>query len=490
MKFTGHCVGWLRQSSDTQHSLGAQKAAFDDFVAYHEFDRVTVFSHVASATEDDPAIFLADASNEYNEFKQLLMDGAVDVVWAHDKTRLGRAKWLINHMIEFAINHGAVVYTPGMGAIDRNNFDAMVAISSIGSTADISRLHGERANATYIDKIRRGIPARRIQWTHEYVYQDGDIIGVQLNPAARVFFDDITPDLLDGMPFYQLGELTIAEYPYVPLTVPHNFRRLVWSYMAHGHLMWQRGTHRREQLYHIEAGHPLPDGVVMAYGVIDSVWDDDTHPLVIEDLKRREKQFGRYVGNRIKNPFNRVFYCRACGHPLGYARVKSKYEYVRCRQGCKTNIPIEHLQAWFTAQIEYALDHGILELSLPEENTLEQWQGQVDDLQRRVDQQQGVLNELILQSARHPELQSIYSAQIKQQSDILMTLNAQLKTAQAKKPIQKSKPDEVLNDIRQITIDGLWQLPPLKTSRILRALIGGIKLYVDHNGAVYFEALA
>jgi len=101
-----------------------------------------------------------------------------------------------------------------------------------------------------------------------------------------------------------------------------------------------------------------------------------------------------------------------------------------------------------------------------------------------------VLNELILQSARHPELQSIYSAQIKQQSDILMTLNAQLKTAQAKKPIQKSKPDEILNDIRQITIDGLWQLPPLKTSRILRALIGGIKLYVDSDGAVYFEALA
>lgn len=488
MVFTGHAVGWIRQSSDAQHSIESQVCAFELFCERNDFNRVTTIEFVGSAMDDNPATFF-DAMRKqgiraYDDLHRMLEARDIDVLWAIDSTRFGRAKWLINHVIEFTVAHGAVTYADGIGVINPDNFDAMVAISSIGSQADVKRLHGSRAIQTRRNKADKGIPATGvIPWTHERRFDGyGTLIGVDIRDSARVAMGKLGDLLLAGESYRECARLMTAD-GFDHFSKHHYVRRIAFHPMMFGHMPYKfRDKPQGEWLF--EAGHHLPDGAYVAYNVIEPIWGERTPQIIVELKARLSANGGRGSRAEAVNPFYKLVHCASCGAYMNYAKVQSRgysWEYLRCQKRCEGNpsfTRLDVLKRWMTEAIETALQNGVL-LVGNDNNRLELWQAQVKRAEADILTHERQLEGLAIKEIERPDMSHIYVKQIDKKRAQLKSMLADLNLLKANRPYDTQRELDAMERIKKLDVSKLWGLDNAVVNQVLRDAMGQARLYIQ-----------
>ncbi len=493
MDFQGkRIVGLLRQSSDQQASLDEQEAQFKAFVKEHNLTIIAQWRVIGSAMEDDPEQFYKDMRSNgvtaYDDLRDLWSSKGFDILWALEPTRIGRAKWLYNNIIERTASSGASIYLHNGGVIDAQNVDAMVAITSIGSKADVHRMHDERAQKTYKDKADRGIPPRGVPlWTHQVIRnKSGEPVSLEIKSEAQLAIDHATILFLDGASYGDIAN-AMTTRGIIKLSRKYGVRRTFTNPLAHGNITHMNA--RNYGMWAFEQGHIIPDGIHVSYNVCPSLWVGNKHTRVKHELKRRMTEHrGRYNRRISRNPFAGLFICGLCGYAMVHetSNTKRSQQYIACRshKNYKTNcnnkpwVKIEFLRDWLDIQIRFALDEGVLTLTPPNAIERDTWKSDINRYETEAIEIKRVLGQLILDRATDPDLTAIYTQQInekKSQLDLIGSQLAHLKNQQPADPVAQSQTIEV---IRKLTVDKLWTLPPGDINGILHQLIGQARIYM------------
>jgi len=477
-----------RQSTEQQMSLDEQERLGRAYAEGHQMKIIALWRVVGGTSEEDITQFFEGMRRQgvraYDDLKRLWDSRAFDVLWALDATRIGRAKWLYAHMIERTISSGAEVHLHNGGIINMQNFDVMVGVTSIGSKADIQRLHGERAQATRRNKADQGIPPTgMILWTHERVFDpSGKVIGVQLKEGSRAVLARMGRLVLAGYSYRDISRmLTVEGYPH--MREHGHVLRVLFHPLVHGHIGY-RFAGKPDGVWKLESGHRLPAGVHMAYDVLPVAWSPSVHTDVIQELKSRLKENGGR-GSRAEavNPFYKLVKCGVCGAYMNYAKVRSRgyvYEYLRCHGRCEDNrafTRLDLLRDWMGRALRQAIREGIL-LVGDQTDRVAVWQAQMTQLETAMERQERMVSQLILNEAERPDLAHLYLPQINSQRQILKSLQTELVTLRAARPVDPVYGQRALSDIEAMTVDNLWQMSNADINRILRDAMGETRLYL------------
>lgn len=487
-QFTGHWVGWIRQSSDSQHSIQAQTQAFNDFCDKHGITDRTVIAFVGSAMDNDPMTFFDRMRNEgvtaYDDYADLMRSGRVAGVWALDPTRYGRKKWLYSYMVEFAVDNGVVIYADGIGIINDSNFDAMVAISSIGSQADVKRLHGERAYQTRCDNCDAGIPPTGVVPFMYRILRDdtGARVGIEAREEYRPLMNLATDLILEGASYRSISDQITAR-GFDHFSRHHYVRRIFYNPILHGHMGYCVND-KNDGMWKIEAGHLIPSGVYMAYDVNPVWWSDDILPDVVSELSYRLLQNGgRGSRGDTKNPFMGLVKCARCGYNMNYQCIKSQgyeNEYLRCQGRCGArNIRLGDVSDWFRERIEIALKHGILTLN-QDNSPMVQWRGRLAQIEADIAEYKNQLRKLALEMiTASSRVRGVYQGQMDKLDGILDGLELDRRNLLRNRPLDPKRQKLALEELQALTVDAFFKLTPGEMNGILRDLVGDARVFVE-----------
>lgn len=494
MDLTGlRVVGLLRQSSDQQASLAEQEAQFRQFATRHNMIIIRCWRVIGSVTEENPELFYkemrARGVTAYDDLDTLWSTRGFDVLWAFDKTRIGRETWLYNNILSRTARAEATVVLHNGGVIESHNSEMMAAFTSIGIRSDIDRLHDERTQKTFKSKADEGIPPFSSHlWTHELIKdKKGQNRGLKVRADAMAFVDIATELLLAGESYRQMA-IQMKKHGATKLSRKSGVMRMFNHPNAHGHVGYR--LRRQFGAWIFEDGHVIPDGVHMAYNVCPALWEGELHSQVKHELVRRlnVNDHGRYNRRISRNPFADLLYCGLCEYPLAYDRVQQKYEYISCQsyQSGATDCPnrkpmirLEFFKDFFDAQIRYALEHGILSLhQQQQDNRLDTWQSDLNRYNAQLAEINRVLGQLVLDRAKSPELASIYDTEIDNQAAQRKLIESQISKLKASRPTDPDISLVAIEDIRQMTVDRLWSLPPGDINGYLKRLMGDTRIYM------------
>ena len=485
MDFEGNVLGWIRQSSDSQHSKASQLSAFEAFCEQNHFSRVQSIAFTGSAMSNDPTIFFDEMRKQgitaYDEYKNLIDSRAIDFIWAITPSRYGRSKWLYNYMVQYAIDNGARVYAEGVGVINEANFDAMVALTSIGSQADVKRLHGARALQTRLDNMARGIPPKGFPWTHEEIRNEkGKLSGIKIKPDARLPMRLATEYLLDGRSYREISErMTRAGYKH--FAAHHHVRRIFYNPILHGHIGYRH--QRQSAIWLFEDGHTIPDGVYMAYHVLPPLWDAETHPHVIHELKKRlvsnKGSSNRY---RTKNPLLKLVKCGGCGANMNYHQPNGRWEYLRCQKQCGAKlIRLDQVIAYIDTLLRIAIDKGYVSL-VNNNNETGMWRQKHDAIQKDIDRVDQLITGYLEMEVKRPEYADRYAILIDDETKNIKLLKSELAKLKQAKPVNPMVAQTALSDLKEMTLEAFWVLEPREINGILHRLLVNRRVYVTNGG--------
>ena len=502
--YQGHAVGWLRQSSEEQHSLDAQKQAFEKFVDANDFSRITILQHIGPASEENTIAFFRDAPAVYDEYEQLMTSGCVDVVWAIDKTRLGRGKGILGTMIQLPIKHGAKIYVPGVGEINNDNAEFHGALMSIGSKQDITRLLGPRAQETHMKRVGQGMPYKgHLPFTHDYIFDDKhDKIGVRVADEVRPFIRFVTDLLLSGHSYHTIAK-KCNEMGYQHLKTRHgrktakntifrqnNIAYMLFNPISHGN-SWVRfnKTTRGATVYGVWAFDPdsqdiPPDIDKIFWGVGEALWTGQVHEAVKHELRERKtRDLGAYNRHTSRNPFAGLLFCADCGRALRIHHVPNRpHAYYRCISSqtwyvdnCQNRdaFTLKSMQAQFDVILRQAINTGILTIQT-QPNTQDQlsaWQHRKSQIESDIERIETTMSNLSLHMAQTPALVEANTRHILNLDKQKDQLHAELSNLINEKPIDTREQQKTIGQLREITLDGFWQLPIPEQNAILRKLI-------------------
>jgi len=409
----------------------------------------------------------------------MIQGGEVDGIWAIDPTRYGRAKWLYNYMIQYAVDHQVNIFANGVGVINESNFDAMVAITSVGSQAAVKKLNGARAQATYRAKMKAGIPPRgRPIWTHEMIRDGVKPVGVVVRDWARPIIRHLTDLLLGGYSYYDMERELKPLYSQI--RGHESIRFLLWNPMVHGHIA--RYHKDKIGLWRLEPGHPMPDDKAeIEYNVVPPLWDSETHARVKVNLAHRlASGQGRYNARSSKNIFRGLLLCAVCERPVSMKTTRRTLHYLVCgNPDCKpqSSTKLENLKAFMDRYLRDGLARGVLMVE-GNGHALQDWQDLIDDIQTLIAQTNAIISNLIDEKVRNVDHAELIQEKIDTQTVRVKQLQKRLHRVQLDKPASQEMQHDAMQRMADIGVDQFWELPYGEQNQLLHELIGAVRIYI------------
>lgn len=262
----------------------------------------------------------------YRELRELIDSPAPFALYAYTGNRLGRTLTLVSEIMLRLIQARKKLFLVTGGEVTEDTVTNAAAMYGFEAQFGIRKLVGDRRRT--MDKYTSiGIPnSSKLPMTHMRVRNDrGKTIGIAINPAMRRFLDDLATLLLEGVSWTQMGNELKNRFGHVGragrahdpnMAIRLFYNPILWGNMARHH-SYRRG------LWVFDSSEPVPEGVIVHYGVIrDSsgklveAWPGELGEQVKAELRRRHfTQAGSQQPKRAYR-FAGLILCGNCGHVM------------------------------------------------------------------------------------------------------------------------------------------------------------------------------
>lgn len=438
---------------------------------------------------------------------------ARDFDWliVHSFDRLARDAALIVFLIQRVIRSGARIYALQGGEVNEGNYLALCGAIAFMVAAPI-RAFVEKAQATKTDQARQGIHAQGRPLMTNRIIRDarGNRVGMALNEDVRPLIELVVQLVCDrNIAWRQLGGVLESEFKIVNPTTNkawhgQNFYRLFmnpefWGHTAR-HYSLQVRKERSARFYtgwSFDPALPPPQGVQMFYDTHTPFLQGELAEKLKAKLRQAFSQYGKARHGKPPSPAAGLLICAHCGNTLAWHRnskllvsgetryytlAKCEWRYMR-PPGCTATTRI------YEAPVLASLDQRLRELISardlavisPADRAAQS--AALNELRTSIAATERELSGLLRDKANasDPDLLATYNELITDAHSKLKKLRSTLGAAQSHLMTddQQHERTKALQELIDLTVDGLWNLPALEANRLLHRLFGKYRLVVD-----------
>ncbi|MBZ0292690.1 MAG: hypothetical protein K8L99_09040 [Anaerolineae bacterium] len=417
-----------------------------------------------------------------------------DVLITRDGNRFAREQPPHAFMVLRTIRSGAFIQLINGGRVDAENVNMFVAMDGYRAAQDVSELR-RKFQLGMNGRAKRGLViSSRAPISHRIVRdRSGKAIATEVNPVTAPMFEAAARLLLKGMAWddmadelERLGFLRPDGKRYPRATIYKNFTNpLFWGNMAR----WYGKSRVGPWIFDPEV--PPPDGVRMWYDRIPPALPEELIEPMQAELRKRFSSGGRgnWYTNRYR--FSGLGICDECGSTISVRSNRTrKGELYREGLGCATfwgrstqkvcsqTKYVSHavLQDFFEHLLEQIFeDDDFFKIDQPTQDTLAPLQLQLENVSRQIDR-------MITEQSLAPEsVQPRYRQQIEVLSQQYDILRAQIQSQEyARKDYERQHRHQqhALEEIRELTLETFWNLPDPEINRLLRLLMGDLRIVI------------
>ena len=434
-----------------------------------------------------------------------------DVLITRDGNRFAREQPPHAYMVLRTIRSGAFIQLVSGGRVDEDNANMFVAMDGYRAAQDVSELR-RKFQFGMTGRAKRGLLMGSHQPLSHRVVRDssGKAIGTEVNPvnapmfelAARLLIDGVTWEGI-GLELKRLGFRNPKGNPFPRQSIYRNFMNPVfYGHIARGHYGKTFGP------WIFGPDELPPDGVEIYYDRIEPAIPEALIEPVQNELRQRMTRWGRGNWTENRYRFSGLGICAECGTNLS---VRSSYnrqhtELVRNGLGCYIALPsqnraqvktcsqtkyISHkdLQDFFEHLLEEILagDDFLADVDMfPETDTTAALEAQLASVTRQIDT-------LITEQSLAPEsVQPRYRQRIEDLARQHDTLQAQLQTKEyTRRDVERQYRRQLraVEELREMTLEAFWELPDPAINRLLRQLLGDLRIFVRKRKIVDFRSV-
>lgn len=239
-------------------------------------------------------------------------------------------------------------------------------------------------------------------------------------------------------------------------------------------------------LWMVEAGHDIPAGVQISYGVAPAVYTGELADEIKAELRRRQ-EINHGAGRSKKTAwFRGLFLCQGCGYTvIGYPAPSGRYLHCmtnnmpRMRR-CESRVHLSERKArkWVTNFLGDVILYGadaIAAQDVPRPDA--------DGLRRELDALNDRARRIIRQRLDYEgtDVERFYTDELADANKRIASQKARI--AEAERELARIRPpdEHSIEELRKIGVDGFWSLPEEQINRRLHLLLNGLKIVVHRH---------
>lgn len=488
-------VSTLAQTHEDKYSLPAQEADGLAFCEREGFEVVEVLrvpghSRNYKSLEKLATDARAKGINAFDRLIHHLETCDFDVLVCRDANRFARKASLLHFIVESVIEDcGARIYSFNDGWVDETNADIFAMVKGYTTARERKWLieAGKNGKAKLLEN---GLPTgNQVAMSHKRVRdpETGKDIAIVLNEQLTRLWQDLAEVILSGMTWQFMGSTLYERYGHVDHTGrPYSSRTLYslvlnplfWGHTSSGYHTASKGR------WVFDPDYPAPEGVIIHHNTVPPVYQGEVAEAVKAELIRRMSIRG-HASPLNTYRFSGLFVCGTCGYTMtSYVRAgeraglccATQYREIRSGVTCKQwRFKDEAIRPYMDTLLRQLLDG----MPLPFESD------QADDSRLELltaDQArlEGQVDLLIHEQSLAPvAVQERYRSKVMTLSRQLEQLEAEIartKEAARDRSRVQTQRTQVIEDIRETTLEGFWQLPQRQVNQLLRRLLGDYQL--------------
>lgn len=424
---------------------------------------------------------------------------AFDVLVVRDGDRFARTQSLHAYIVEKTISIGATIFSLADGMIDEGNFRMWIAMGGYKAAGEIDSLVKKR-QIGFDARARRGLPVNSKVVDSHRIERDphtGKAIRVVVNESKRREWEDLAEVILEGIAWKQIEVEMFERFGHgSPLNQPHqphHYYRIVYTPSFWGHNA-RHFKHSGKGPWIREAGHPIPDGVLMVYDVFEAVYTGEMADKIKAELTRREALKGNARPRGYR--FSGLFMCGHCGYNLAYfqspgyiaLRCNSKYEQSPTRPDCDARkyLPEKKAVAYVDALLRHMVDSGDMSGFTPDGTTgAEKVQSNLAEVEKDIASLEKQIQRMILKQASvETVLYDHYDQAIHDAGERLARLQARRNQLQHDYTgLNNVHRTRAYQEIIQHSVDKFWEQEAHIINQLLRRLLGNSR-FVALDGEI------
>jgi DNA invertase Pin-like site-specific DNA recombinase len=504
-------VSTVQQTEDERFSLPAQERdalALCQREGWDVIDILRVPGHSRAYKSLDKLAADAMASplkiDAFYKLIHYLEHCEFDVVVCRDANRFARKASLLHYIVESIVEDcGARIFSMTDGWVDEKNYSMWAAMKGYSSAQEVRWLKDAYQRGMDL-RLEAGLPVNSVvPRSHRRVRNEitGRDERIEVNEELRSLFNDLATLILEGVGWARMERELYERYGHVDHTgKPYSFNSM-W-YWVMNPMWWGHNTrnyirkHRGAWIYDETA--PLPEGVQIVRNVIPAVWDNETAAKVRAELVRRADIRGRSKP-ATTHRYNRLCVCGSCGsffvtyyHRQGAPkklRCSISYNHSNLRRNIcdQKTISWERIQIAFTQILEKRLSGETPDL-FQESDDVRNAEARIAEIDKDIRSVEAQIDTLINEQSIAPDsVRSRYRDRIMElgeRLDILKANHLRLLN-EARSQVKYIEQEEMaLEEVRQIGIEKMWELPDRKINQLLRSIMGRYKLVVYNREVV------
>lgn len=493
----------LEQAAREMEKLGVPTSK----TVLHRLEKIDSLRSDTSRSKHDNIDDIAKVNKAFATLKRHIEAKDFDVLLIHSFDRLARNASLIVQVIQRTILAGAYIYAHQGGTVDSTNYLILCGSIAFMVAAPI-RSFVEKTQATKEKQLQSGLHVQgRTLVIHRIVRdKNGKRTGMEINEDVRTLFSRLIELLCDNPERISwkdatailnreghrsaTGKLLRAETLHRTVVHPE-----FWGHTAR---RYARDLHANKGLRYsyewvFDPSIAPPDGIIVYY---------DTHPPFLGEpqaskLKARLRQDftlkGKAMHGKLISPFSGLVVCYHCGTSMGWRRDGDRI-FATC-EGRWYRPPVcDQKNIIVETVVREALDQRLREIitngdlhTISSAEAAESSQRTIE-LQTTIMATQRELTGLLRDKANttDPDILAEYTDLIADTSERLKSAKIQLQRAQAE--MMSEDVDDArhraLQELIQLTVDGLWKMSPQHQNRLLHQLFGYYRLAADQRTIV------
>lgn len=511
-------VSTPEQAEDAKESLPAQEKELRALAERHKYEIVDVLI-IPGFSRDylDIYEFANDAAQQGIEAGLKLlyyMDDPnyrkpkFDVFLCRDSDRFGRTQSLLTRIAEtILVKMNLLIHSQYDGLIDRPKARMFISMAGYRAAGAIDDLKDKRKFGMPA-RAKKGLALARKQ-THVYraVYDNlGNELGIEVDRSKQRLWDDLATLILEGISW---NVMEIQLYERFGHVTPDGkkyknraFYDLIHTPAFWGHSAWnyrpRYGLNKTKTGFWVfDSSEPSPDGVLMFYDTHEPIYSGDIAERVKAELRRRRLTVTGRVNPNHTYKFTGLLVCASCGYKLSWNKSKrSGYEGYRCmshfygnhyeeRAKCpeRGSISVGRIQEWLDQRLRQLVEAGDWSwLSTQEKSDFDTTHQQAS-ISAEIAELEQRARGLIRDKAAAPDgLQGLYDDELLPLAERISILRSRLMDIQhqiARANEMSAAQTVGYSELKDLTIDELWQEDETHINQLLHMVIGNKRLVIS-----------
>lgn len=415
-----------------------------------------------------------------------------DVFACASGDRFGREQAIFAEVVGRTVDGGATVFTLRDGEINRSNKRMFVSMAGYQASVEIDELV-RRHKSGMAKRARKGLPLTSAGhiYSHTTVGEGVDERTV-VNEAARRLFMDIADLLISGVSWQKMPEL-LAERGHVKPSGRNYSAATIRNWMMHPTLYGNTAQHFQDVDNHslargfwvFDPAEPAPEYVTIHYGTHPPMYDEPLASRVKAEMRRRFGLNGK-AHPQTRRRFSGFVVCDVCHHAASY-KQDGAWLGVRCTsrnhpdlsvgERCENSryVSEKKLIQFADAMLARLLEKNDWSVLLGQNEEAAAIQQQLAAVKAEKDAAIEDMDWMIEKQRTMPKLAAErYDIQIRALDEKANALDAEKLRLEA--AVQDAAPTFIqlasLEDLRELTLEGLWRLPPVEINQYLSRILG------------------